>query len=101
MIHTRKGYDTGFKDCHGKKIHVGDKIVEGCNLLVSTVCWDKEQGTYKLKGLGDYYISDADVEWTVIETFDVVKDLDVLPYSMSLEEYDAIEDSLSEENILL
>ena len=94
MMHTQKGYNTGFKDCYGVEIHVGDKVVEGCNLRVSTVCWDAEQGTYKMKGLGNYYISDANAEWMVIESFKTVKDGENLPYVMTLEEHDAIENDL-------
>lgn len=32
-MQNQKGYCTGFKDFYGKEIHVGDKVVEGCNLF--------------------------------------------------------------------
>lgn len=72
-----KGRNTGFKDCNGKEILVGDKVYEGCNGLTSTVVWDPTNGTYKLDGLGDYYIKDASIEWEVIESVCETDDLDV------------------------
>lgn len=59
---------TGFKDANNKDICVGDIIKEGCNGLISCVIWDNKKGTYKLQGLGDYYIEDSNIEWDIIET---------------------------------
>ena len=87
-MHTKKGYNTGFRDTFGREIHVGDKVVEGCNLFVSIVCWDYEQATYKMKGLGNYYITDANTDWIVIETFDEIKeDAESFPYECTLAEF--------------
>lgn len=60
------GQYTGFDDINNKKIFEQDIIEEGCNGLISSVVWDNEVGTYKLKGLGDYYIKDAPIEWKII-----------------------------------
>lgn len=61
--------NTGFKDCEGISIFVGDTIKEGCNGLISTVEWRYEAGTFCLKGLGDCYnIKDSSIEWTVLNS---------------------------------
>lgn len=57
---------TGLKDINGVEIYENDIVEEGCNGFVSSVIWDNEVGTYKLKDLGDYYIKDATIEWEVI-----------------------------------
>jgi len=53
---------TGFKDKNGRKIFVGNTVIEGCNNLIGTVGWDEEKGTYKLLEYGNYYIEDSNVE---------------------------------------
>ena len=88
----KKGFNTGFKDNNGKEIHVGDQVVETCNLLVSTVYFDEKEGTYKLKGLGDYYIKEASTEWIILESFDKIqeKELNNFPKFLSLDEFNKL-----------
>lgn len=57
---------TGKNDNNGKKIFENDIIEEGCNGFISSVIYDNDIGTYKLKDLGNYYIKDASIEWEVI-----------------------------------
>lgn len=59
--------NTGFCDCHGKPIYVGDTVYEGCNGLVSTVEWNPGRGSFWLNGLGEGYgIENAHIEWEVL-----------------------------------
>ena len=93
-MQNQKGFCTGFKDFYGKEIHVGDKVVEACNLFVSTVCWDDHQGTYKLKDLGDYYIKDSKIEWIIIESFEKIKEESPSPYRLNIDEYYTIKNKI-------
>lgn len=57
---------TGMLDSEDNEIYEGYIVEEGCNGFTGTVAWDEDMGTYKIKELGDYYISDASTDWTVI-----------------------------------
>lgn len=46
---------TGYKDSEGTLIFVGDTLYEGCNGNRRKVVEDKENGGYKMEGLGDCY----------------------------------------------
>src|SRR5574344_19995 len=54
------------RDKNGRMIWEGDVVYEGCNGHIREVIWDDEKCTYKLKGLGDYFIDVASREWEVI-----------------------------------
>jgi hypothetical protein len=46
---------TGYKDSKGTLIFVGDVLHEGCNGFRRRVVVDKENGGYRMEGLGDDY----------------------------------------------
>lgn len=70
ILETLKPKYTGYKDCEGKPIYIGDIVEEGCNGLKTKVVWNKDRNSFWLEGLGEgYSIENADVEWTVIESY--------------------------------
>lgn len=80
------GFDTGFTDCCGNPIFLGDTIKEGCNGLTSKVVYNKKRGAFWLDRLRDGYgIENAGIEWTVINS---VKNIPLKSEIESTNQYD-------------
>ena len=70
---------TGFYDCNGRPIFIGDTVEEGCNGLVCKVIKNpKCIGGYGLEGCGPgYTIDDSEIEWTVIKSIHEISKEDI------------------------